>query len=198
MKKTILLGALLLPAVSLYAQESRQDISISAAALVPPQVNGNDAVYLSPTNTGGALLSYRFLLTPQSGLEVNYSFFQNTNYYKTNGVVITPIHSREQEGTVAYVYSRTYRRYNPFVQVGVGGLFFTPIQEGSGTLNAKQQTGIAGLFGGGLAYELSPSFDLRLEYRGLLSKTPSFGVSTFQTNRYEVISMPALGVAYHF
>jgi opacity protein-like surface antigen len=198
MKKTIFLGALLVSAASLSAQESRQDISISAMALVPMQVNGNDAVYLSPTTAGGGLLSYRFLLTPQSGLEVNYSYATNTSYFKTNGVVVTPIHARQQEGTVAYVYSRTYRRYNPFVEGGVGGLFFTPIQEGSGTLNAKQQTGIGGLFGAGLAYELSPSFDIRVEYRGFVTKTPSFGVTTFQTNRYELINMPVLGVAYHF
>jgi len=49
-----------------------------------------------------------------------------------------------------------------------------------------------------LAYELSPSFDIRAEYRGYITKTPSFGEGNFSTNRYEVISMPTIGVAYHF
>jgi hypothetical protein len=49
-----------------------------------------------------------------------------------------------------------------------------------------------------LAYELSPSFDIRVEYRGFLTKTPNFGETNFSTNRYEIISMPAVGVAYHF
>jgi hypothetical protein len=49
-----------------------------------------------------------------------------------------------------------------------------------------------------LAYELSPSFDIRVEYRGYLTKTPSFGEADYVTNRYEIISAPAIGVAYHF
>jgi len=31
-----------------------------------------------------------------------------------------------------------------------------------------------------------------------LVKTPSFGESNLVTNRYEVLSMPTIGVAYHF
>ena len=56
------------------------------------------------------------------------------------------------------------------------------------------------LFGGGVAYELSPSWDIRAEYRGFLVKTPNFSLPNgiFNTNRYEVISTPAIGVAYHF
>ena len=46
---------------------------------------------------------------------------------------------------------------------------------GRDLLGTKSTKGIAGLFGGGLAYELSPSFDIRAEYRGFLAKTPAFG-----------------------
>jgi hypothetical protein len=81
----------------------------------------------------------------------------------------------------------------------VGGLIFTPVLDNeTNLLGTKSTKGIAGLFGGGLAYELSPSFDIRIEYRGLVTKTPNFGETNFSTNRYEVISMPSVGVAYHF
>ena len=62
------------------------------------------------------------------------------------------------------------------------------------------QTDLGGMFGGGVAYELSPSFDIRVQYHGVVVKAPSFGVQSgaFNTNRYEVISQPAIGVAYHF
>jgi len=45
---------------------------------------------------------------------------------------------------------------------------------------------------------LSPSFDIRVEYRGFVVKTPNFGFGNITANRYEVLSMPTLGVAYHF
>ena len=73
MKKMILLGALMLSAAAGYSQESRQDISVSGFDLIGPTVVGN-AVYLKPSTTLGVLASYRYLLTPRSALELNYSF----------------------------------------------------------------------------------------------------------------------------
>ena len=205
MKKTILLGAVMSIAAAGFAQESRQDISVSGLGLVGPEVHGN-GVTLDSSKTGGVLLSYRYLVTPHSALELNYSFAQYTNYYNINGQAVNstnggplfnPVHTRQQELTAAYVFGLTFKNYNPFVEAGVGGLVFTPIQEGSATLDAKQNTNIGGLFGGGVAYEISPSFDVRIQYRGIFIKAPSF-VDRFRTNRYEIVSMPAIGVAYHF
>jgi len=197
MKKTILLGALVLSAAAAYAQESRQDISISGLALLPPTVNAS-GIELRPSYTGGALLSYRYLLTPHSALEANYSFAQNTNYFKCCGeTFLNPVHTRQQEGTVGYVYGLSFKNYNPFVEAGVGGVFYTPIQEGTYTLDATSNTRIAAMIGGGLAYEISPSFDIRLQYHGLIDKAPQF-VTRYNTNRYQIVSMPAIGIAYHF
>jgi opacity protein-like surface antigen len=194
MKKTILL-ALVLSATAAYAQESRQDISVSGLDLIGPTVTGN-AVHLYPTNTAGVLLSYRYLLTPRSALEVNYSFLQNTNYFEL-AAQRYGVHTRQQEGTVGYVYGLTFKNLNPFVEAGVGGVFFTPIQEGTDTLDASSNTRIAAMVGGGLAYEISPSFDIRVQYHGLIYKAPQF-VDRFNTNRYELSSLPAIGIAYHF
>ena len=198
MKKTILLGAALLTAAAACAQESRQDVSVSGIGLIAPNVQGNTNVHLRPTTTGGVLISYRYLLTPRSGLEANYSFAQNTNYFlANNNVAETPVHTRHQEFSAAYVYSLSFRRFNPFVEGGVGAVFFSPIQQGTGTFDTKRNTGIGALFGGGVAYEISPSFDVRLQYRGIFVKAPSF-VDRFKTNKYEVESLPAIGIAYHF
>jgi opacity protein-like surface antigen len=197
MKKTILLGALVLSTAAAYAQESRQDVSISGLAVVGPEVHGNGIV-LQPTKTAGVLASYRYLLTPHSALEGNYSFAQYTNYFtESTNYVHFPIHSRQQEFTVGYVYGRTYKNFNPFVEAGIGGVFFTPILEGTGQLDTSSNTRIAAMVGGGVAYEISPSFDIRAQYHGLILKAPQF-VNLFSTNRYEVISMPAIGIAYHF
>ena len=199
MKKTMLLGALMLLASAGYAQESRQDASVSAIGVFTPQVNGN-AVKLSTTTTVGFLGSYRYMLTPRSALELNYSFAQYSTRYNTSFLPNVRIHTRQQEITGAYVYNfRNFRNVNPFLEAGVGGLIFTPIRDfGTTNLDAKQNTNIGALFGGGVAYELSPSWDVRVEYRGFVVKAPDFGLTNFKTNRWEVVSLPAIGMAYHF
>jgi outer membrane immunogenic protein len=199
MKKMMLLGVLMLSAAAGYAQESRQDMSFSGTGIFGPTVHGAADVHQSMTGALGLLLSYRYMLTPKSALELNYSFAQDSQKYSTSFEPYARIHSRQQEVTGAYVFSLTFKRYNPFAEVGVGTLIFTPVlDQGTNLLGTKSTKGIGGLFGGGLAYELSPSFDIRMEYRGFLVKTPSFGETNFTSNRYEIISMPAIGVAYHF
>ena len=198
MKKTILLGVLMVSSVAAFAQESRQDVSVSGFGLITPIVHGN-SVIITPSKTGGILLSYRYLLTPKSALEVNYSFAQNTNYFQYQGnLTYNPINTRQQELSAAYVFGLTFKNYNPFVEAGAAGIVFTPIlNNGTDRIDAKGSTHIGGLFGAGLAYEISPSFDIRAEYRGVLVKAPDF-ITDFNSGRYEVISMPSIGVAYHF
>jgi hypothetical protein len=202
MKKTILLGVLMLSAAVGVAQESRQDVSFSGTGLFGPTIHGDAGTVASSTGAVGLLTSYRFMMTPHSALEFNYSFTQNNQKYDLYNVEAPyhyRIHSREQEITGAYVFGMTFKRYNPFVEVGGGALIFTPVLDAeSSLLYTKGSKGLAGLFGGGLAYELSPSFDIRAEYRGFLTKTPSFGVPQLVTNRYEILSSPTIGVAYHF
>jgi outer membrane immunogenic protein len=201
MKKMMLVGVLMLSAAAGYAQESRQDVSFSGTGFFGPQVNAPGSIQMNTTGSLGLVTSYRYMLTPHSALELNYSFTQDQQIYKVsfNGVNGQRIHSREQEATGAYVYSLNFKRYSPFVEAGVGTLFFTPIHDfGTQSLDTKENNRIGGLFGAGLAYELSPSFDIRVEYRGFVAKSPDFGVGDFKTNTYEVFSIPAIGVAYHF
>ncbi|HWZ51068.1 MAG TPA: outer membrane beta-barrel protein [Granulicella sp.] len=199
MKKTMLMGALLLSAITAFGQESRQDVSISATGGFIPTVHGATGTYTTTNASLGALVSYRYLLTPRSGLEVNYGFTQNTPVYTIPGTQQNQIHARNQEISAAYVFNRTYKRYNPFVEAGPGVMFYSPIHDfQSNILDTTRTTTIGGIFGAGVAYELSPSFDLRAEYRGFLGKTPNFGITNFSTNRYRVNSEVAIGVAYHF
>jgi opacity protein-like surface antigen len=204
MKKMMVAVALLLFVLTLgsavgVAQESRQDVSVSGFAPISPDVRGNGVNPLSTTVTTGFLGSYRYMVTPRSALELNYGFAQYSFKYNTSSFPNGEVHGRQQEITGAYVYTRNYGRYNPFVELGVGGMIFTPIRDnGTHQLDTKQNTNVGALFGGGVAYELSPSFDIRVQYRGFLLKAPDFGKTEFKSNRYEVISMPTVGFAYHF
>lgn len=199
MKKTMLLGVLMLSAAAGYGQESRQDLSFSGTGIFGPTIHGAANVQQKSTSALGLLLSYRYMLTPRSALELNYGFAQNSQKYATSFQPYARIHARQQELSAAYVYSLNFKRFSPFAEVGVGTMVFTSIlDQGTNLLGTKGTKGIGGLAGAGVAYELSPSFDIRVEYRGFLVKAPNFGKDEFSTNRYEVISMPAIGVAYHF
>jgi opacity protein-like surface antigen len=141
------------------------------------------------------------MLTPRSALELNYQYSQMAFHYPTfaasNGYA--RVHARYQEISGAYVYSRNYGRYNPFVEAGIGGFIFSPLQDGgTTTYSVAQNTNIGAMYGAGLAYQISPSFDIRVEYRGLLMKVPSFSNNDFRTGVYTNWSNPAIGIAYHF
>jgi outer membrane immunogenic protein len=203
MKKMMLLGALMMLCTAAvgHAQESRQDVSISLFGVYAPPVYGLTVHPMTTTSTGGFLGSYRYMLTPRSAVEGNYTFAQDSMKYHSNALPNGEVNTRQQEISFAYVYMRTYRRFNPFAEGGAGVELFTPIlDKGTNESPTKQNIEPGLLFGGGLAYELSPSFDIRVEYRGFLMKAPDFGVpnDVFTTNRYYVLMTPSLGFAYHF
>jgi opacity protein-like surface antigen len=200
MKKIALIAFLLAVSVAAgRAQESRQDISLSGTALIEPFMASSTTVQVSANRAFGGLLSYRFMLTPTSAVEANYSmtyennihYFANPNHYNIN--------TRTQEMSAAYVRSFVYKNFNPFVEAGPGAFIFLPIRNmGTQNVDVKQQTEVGGIYGAGIAYEISPSFDIRAEYRGWVTKVPTFGLSQFATNRWYNISNPVIGVAYHF
>ncbi len=183
------------------AQESRQDISLSGMGLIEPFMASSTTVQVHSTTAYGAMLSYRFMLTPTSAIEANYGI----TYQNSLGYFVSPnqykVLTRTQEISAAYVRSFVFKNYNPFVEGGAGGFIFLPIRNsGTTSLDVKQQTQIGAIFGAGIAYEVSPSFDIRVEYRGLVTKVPTFGDTQFTTNRWyrPWISDPVIGVAYHF
>lgn len=218
MKKFSLLFLLLpMMATASFAQESRQDASVSGTLVMPPYVNGQGVyesgclapsiattqVASSPKGGGtcygpGVLASYRYLVTPRSAIEGNYQWTQYYTQFIAN-VNNVYVHTRMQEISAAYVYNFTFRKWNPFLEAGVGGFLFAGLDDnGTQRFSPKRTTDIGALYGGGIAYELSPSFDIRAEYRGIVVKAPSFGFSDFDTKRYMNINAPAIGIAYHF
>jgi outer membrane immunogenic protein len=206
MKKIVLVFCLLAASVAVgRAQESRQDVSLSGFGLIEPFIASSTDVQVHSNYALGALVSYRFMLTPSSALEANYGItYQNTLRYLVGNTNDVPILTRNQEISAAYVRSFTFKKFNPFVEAGPGAMIFLPIRNsGTKTIDAKQQTGIGGMYGAGIAYEISPSFDIRAEYRGFVTKVPTFGQSsssTFNltTNKWFNIYEPTIGVAYHF
>ncbi|MGA2888733.1 MAG: outer membrane beta-barrel protein [Terracidiphilus sp.] len=202
MKKIALFVFLLAICVSAgYAQESRQDISISGTGLIEPFIASSTNVQVSANRAFGAMASYRFMLTPSSALEANYGItYENNIHYLISLTNNYKVLTRTQEISGAYVRTFNFRKFNPFVEAGPAAFIFLPIRN-SGTTNidAKQQTEIGAIYGAGIAYEISPSFDIRAGYRGMITKVPTFNQPQFNTNnKWYNIYNPVIGVAYHF
>jgi outer membrane immunogenic protein len=201
MKKWMLfLVCLLLTAATGYAQESRMDASVSGAAFLPRDVSAN-TVHETSTIGYGLLASYRYLVTPHIALEGNYGFDRDIFKY-ASAVNDVRVHTQFQEGSAEAVYSAfSYHNFYPFIEGGVGAYLFGIINDKKTSYEGlKSNTEIGVPYGGGVAYELSPSFDIRVQYRGIVVKAPDFSApSAFtHTGRYINISNPVIGVAYHF
>jgi opacity protein-like surface antigen len=186
-------------AVAAVAQESRQDVSASVTGLIPVEVFGNNVI-VDGQDAIGVLGSYRFMLSPRNALEANYQYAQQTYAYNspTNAYNVN-VHARVQEFSAAYVYNMNFGNFNPFAEVGPAGFFMSPIlDQGTTTFDVARNTSIGMIYGVGLAYEISPSFDIRAEYRGQVMKAPSFNLGVLSANRYTNVSNPTIGIAYHF
>jgi opacity protein-like surface antigen len=203
MKKIVLIALLLaVGTAACVAQEARQDISLSGTAIIEPFIEGTTNVYVSANRGFGALMSYRFMLTPSSALEANYGIdYRNVIHYVITNTNNYLINTRTQEISAAYVRYFVYKNFNPFLEGGPAAFIFLPIvNSGTTNIDTTQQTQIGAIFGAGIAYELSPSWDLRVEYRGMVTKVPTFGQSEFVTNRWYPFNIynPVIGLAYHF
>ncbi|MGD0682494.1 MAG: outer membrane beta-barrel protein [Terracidiphilus sp.] len=201
MKKIAFIAFLLAVCVAAgRAQESRQDISISGTGIIEPFIASSTDVQVHSNYALGALVSYRFMLTPSSAVEANYSVtYQNKINYLVGNTNKYQVLTRTQEMSAAYVRSFNFRKYNPFIEAGPGALVFLPIRNsGTTSLDVKQQMQMAAFYGAGVAREISPSFDIRAEFRGIVTKVPTFNLPQFTTNKWYNIYMPTIGVAYHF
>lgn len=206
MKKLLVLLCLLpmLTRVGLAQEEgARQDVNLSAMGVIQPYVSSKGSPFVKQESTLGLglYLGYRYLLTPNGAIEGNYSYSHFTNKFTTSSANVR-VYTGLQEATVAYVRSFEFKRFNPFIEGGGGLLFFTPIGSKTTSYDTYYTHELTVLFGGGIAYELSPSWDLRVQYRGQVFNATNFGLSNapynFTLGRRYIMSQPAIGFAYHF
>jgi opacity protein-like surface antigen len=189
----ILLGGVLATA-PVFAQEGyRSEASVQAFGSFVKSTD-NNGVQQGATNSGGVLGSYRFFLTNNHGVEVNYGYSRNTQTY---GLVdgLFGVKSDQHEVTAAYVYRRPMRHITPFVEAGVGALLFHPTDFSSVSTQARA----AFVYGGGADFSLTKRVFVRAEYRGLVYNSPTFDfASTIGTDRVTHRAEPSIGFGYRF
>ncbi len=149
----------------------------------------------SPTDSLGALATFRQSFHPWLGYEVNYSYTRFSERYST---IPFGVQNNLNEVSAAYlVQGPSFLGLQPFGAVGVGALIFLPTTTGGQKYN--QQTEIPILYEFGVNYAILTShFGLRLQYRGLNYKTPDFDSTLLTTGTRRNTSEPSVGAYMRF
>ena len=158
--------------------------------------NGN-GVKDSPTDSLGVVTTVRQSFHPWLGYEINYGYTRFTERYST---VPFGVQNNLHEASGAYLLQGPtipILGLQPFGAVGVGGLLFLPTTVGGQKYN--QQWRVPLLYEVGVNYPLFTShFGLRLQYRGLVYKTPDFNSAQLTTNTRRQTSEPSAGAYLRF
>jgi opacity protein-like surface antigen len=205
LKKALSAGAIIFLSISFAAAQDvgHFDVSLAwGAAFNKSSSNASTGVTVSPTNSGTILGTFRFRFNAMSGIEVNGGrtdnsqiFILGTNQYRVQTSVT--------EFSGAYVLSPFhFEKIRPFFLAGAGALRFSPgNQYINGNLSpfaASQQTSLAFLYGGGLDYPVWKRLSLRLQYRGLIYKEPTFHITQFFSGTRGHMAEPSIGIVFNF
>lgn len=185
--------ALALPAL---AQKSMRgiDASVNAFGQFTGTKSGN-GVTDRPNRSTGLLISVRQSFKPWLGYEVNWSYTRFSEAYSTYPF---SVQNNLHEFTAAYlVEAPRVLFFQPFATVGSGLLFFLPTTVGGQKQELQTRTPL--LYEVGVNLPLVTShFGARIEYRGLLYKTPDFGNPRFVTGTRRQTSEPTAGIYLRF
>jgi outer membrane immunogenic protein len=172
--------------------ENRSEAAVSFFGAFVKNTNQN-GVHQTSSDSGGVLASYRFFFTNHHGVEANYGYTRNTVSYDF-GLGPRGTQANQHEITGAYTLRFPMARITPFVQAGVGGLFFAPTNIPGG-----EQGRVAFLYGGGADFNLSKRIFVRAAYRGLVFNSPTFNLlNNLGADRTTHQAEPTIGLGVKF
>ena len=205
LKKALSAGAVIFLCVSFSAAQDIGHFDASVAwgvAFSKTSDNVFRGVTISPTNSGMILGTFRFRFNRMHAIAVNVGRTDNSQIY-----ILGPNDYRVQtsitEFSGAYVFSPFhFEKIEPFLLAGGGALRFSPgnqfIDGNSSPFGAARQTSMAFLYGGGLDYRVWKRIGVRLQYRGLIYKEPTFHLTQFFTGAKGHMAEPSIGVVFNF
>jgi opacity protein-like surface antigen len=196
-KLTVLASILIILAISSWAQELRNEVTLQGSGFFQKQTT-NGGITNQSTNSGGVMVGYRFNLKKWLAAEGDYDYFRNhenllsgasasfipTNVHAATGAAIIKLPSFKVPAA---------KIVSPFVLGGGGAMFFDPR-----TGSASEQTRGAFVYGGGLDVPMSKHFFLRAQYRGFVYKVPDFEMTTFKIDKYTHSAVPSVGMVFTF
>ena len=182
-----------MPAFSQTEEGGRSEVSAQFAGTFTHNSN-QSGVQQSSSNSGGLLLSYRFLFSTHHAIEGTYGYSRTTiDYSSTSG--LTGTQTNRHEWTGAYVFRMPIRKVTPFLQAGVGGVTYAPTNSHA----AQTQSRAAFVYGGGVDFNVTHHVFVRAQYRGLVLSSPTFDLLANAGNdRVTHIAEPSIGIGIKF
>jgi opacity protein-like surface antigen len=205
LNKALSVGAVAFLCVSFAAAQDvgHFDVSVGwGAAFSKESSNAFAGVTISPTNAGMILGTFRFRFNRMHAIEVNGSRTDNSQIYIL-GANDYRVQTSITEFSGAYVFSPFhFEKIEPFLLAGGGALRFSPgnqyIDGNLSPFGAARQTSMAFLYGGGVDYRVLWRIGLRLQYRGLVYKEPTFHLAQFFTGAKGHMAEPSIGIVFKF
>ena len=196
-KLTELAIILILLAVSSWAQEVRNEVTVQGSGFFQKQTT-NRGITNEPTNSGGVMAGYRFNLKNWLAVEGDYDYFRNhETFLSSGGTTFIPMNVQAATGTVIVKLPAfkmpAVKIVSPFVLAGGGAMFFDP-RRGS----VSEQTRGAFVYGGGVDVPMSKHFLLRAQYRGFVYKIPDFEMARLKVDKYTHSAVPSAGLVFTF
>jgi hypothetical protein len=189
-------------------QLSRIDLGVAVSGVFNQSssglatVNGhpNTPVNLSPGNTGGAMVTLRYVVSPLIGFEGNYGYARYTDTFTPFGTLpIGGVQQNASEYSFGYV-AHTRKQYfgvNPFASAGAGTMVFRPTPGGG--LALPEQARAAYYFSvGAETTVLSPHFGIRAQYRQVFFKAPDFLTNYLTIQQRTTTYEPGFGFFLRF
>lgn len=204
-KKIALLVAMTLTLAAFAAAQDdpRFDVSLNFAGVLSKTSAGAlGNTTLKPTTSGDVFVTFRYHFSHMHGIDVNVGHTSNSQVFTVPPDVYR-VNTGITEFSAAYVFRPFHwKRLDPFLFGGGGILRYSVgnqyIDNFQNPFGASGQKPLAVLYGGGADYPLWKSLALRVQYRGLIYKTPDFKLQTLFTGVYGHMAEPSAGLVFKF
>ena len=183
------------------AQEVRSEVSVQGTGIFTKESNGQ-GVRETATDSGGVLAGYRYHINRWLSAEAVYGWNRNSQEFTSaaaSGRVQADVHQATGGLVVSVPVPRNFK-VHPYVLAEGGAQVFRPTLASGTIVGVNQQAVGTFVYGGGFDYPIPAlrKVALRFEYRGLVYKTPDFGLAQLHTDTWTHTAQPSAGMVYRF
>ena len=197
------LGVLLAFSAAAKAQEweaYRREVTLQGTGFFTKNSDGN-GISRTTTDTGGFLGGFRYRFSPWVAVEGNYGYARNTQNFLTPARAYG-VQADTHQITGAFVLTPpvSVAKLRPYILAGTGALIFDPTDNNQGDIVNLTDTQSKAVFvyGGGVDYDLVRHVSLKLEYRGLVFKSPDFDFKSLDIDTVTHVAQPSAGITIRF